>query len=165
MSALDKAAKARARMDQVRREMSERRALRARNGRAARDRARESLLKQGPVAEQVAKHLGELGRRRRQAGGWATEKTERDKNYIMGFGGEDEERRAPFELRPAPRPQAGPAPGGIGSFEDEEVVNRPPTPPAPEAPPARQPRRPAPVRAELDDEDDFSNQSSWMRNR
>jgi hypothetical protein len=163
MSAHDKAAKARARMDQVRREMSERRALRARNGKATRERARDSLLKQGPVAEQVAKHLGELGRRRRQAGGWATEKTERDKDYIMGFGGEEE--RDAFAYRPAPRPQADPPPGGIGAFEYEDIEPERPAPPAPEAPAARQPRRPAHARTEFDDDDDFSNQSTWMRSQ
>lgn len=172
MTALDKAAKARARMDQVRREMSERRALRTRNGRAAQEKARESLLKQGPVAEQVAKHLGELGRRRRQAGGWATEKTERDKDYILGFGGEDEEPNDEFTFRPAQRQQADTPPGGIGVLEDDERAQHaepapPMPPPAPEAPVLRQPRRPAPARdAEvLDDEDDYSNQSSWMRNQ
>jgi hypothetical protein len=164
MSAQDKAAKARARMDQVRREMAERRALRARNGAAASARARKSLLAQGPVAEQVAKHLGELGRRRRQAGGWATEKTERDKDYVLGFG---EEENAGF--RHVRRPPAETRPGGIGSIEDDEAESArapepaapppPPPPPAPEAPAARQVRRPAPI----DDEDDFSNQSSWMR--
>jgi hypothetical protein len=163
MSALDKAARARARMDQTRREMSERRALRTRNGAAAREKARESLLKQGPVAEQVAKHLGELGRRRKQAGGWATEKTERDKDYIMGFEG-DEEREGVY--RPAQRPQADTPPGGIGALPDDEVVrDAPPPPPAPEAPAARPVRRPAHAREVLDDEDDFSNQSSWMRNQ
>ena len=164
MTALDKAAKARARMDQVRREMSERRALRTRNGQAAREKARESLLKQGPVAEQVAKHLGELGRRRKQAGGWATEKTERDKDFIMGFGGEEDEQAEGFAIRPA-RPQADPPPGGIGAIEDEATAPPPPAPPAPEAPAARQVRRPAPAREVLDDEDDFSNQSTWMRNQ
>ncbi len=164
MSALDKAAKARARMDQVRQEMAERRALRTRNARAAREKARDSLLKQGPVAAQVAKHMGELGRRRRAAGGWATEKTERDKDYIMGFGTEDEPGEQ-FAVRPAPRPQADPPPGGIGAL-DEDVAEEPaPAPPAPEAPPARRPRRPAHAREELDDEDDFSHQSSWMRNQ
>jgi hypothetical protein len=172
MTALDKAAKARARMDQVRREMSERRALRTRNGRAAQEKARDSLLKQGPVAEQVAKHLGELGRRRRQAGGWATEKTERDKDYILGFGGEDEEPNDEFTFRPSQRQQADTPPGGIGVLEDDERAQQaapapPMPPPAPEAPVLRQPRRPAPARdAEvLDDEDDYSNQSSWMRNQ
>jgi hypothetical protein len=167
MTALDKAARARARMDQTRREMSERRALSARNGAAARERGRESLLKQGPVAEQVAKHLGELGRRRKQAGGWATEKTERDKDYIMGFDGEEEERGESFAYRPAPRPQADQPPAGIGALPgDEAAPPAPPAPPpAPEAPPARHVRRPAHARDVLDDEDDFSNQSSWMRNQ
>jgi hypothetical protein len=165
MSALDKAARARARMDQVRREMSERRALRTRNGAAARERARKSLLQQGPVADQVAKHLGELGRRRKQAGGWATEKTERDKDFIMGFAGEDEERAEPFAQRPASRPQADQPTGGIGGFDDDEVNEVKPPPPAPEAPAPRPVRRPAHARETLDDEDDFSNQSSWMRNQ
>ncbi|HEY0450326.1 hypothetical protein [Actinophytocola sp.] len=164
MSAQDKAAKARARMDQVRREMSERRALRTRNARAAKDKALDSLMKQGPVAAQVAKHMGELGRRRAAAGGWATEKTERDKDYILGFGGEDEERRDEFAFRPSPPPQADPPPGGLGAIDDEETAPpAPPTPPAPETPAARQVRRP--VREVLDDEDDFSSQSSWMRNQ
>lgn len=166
MSALDKAARARARMDQVRREMSERRALRTRNGAAAREKARESVLKQGPVAEQVAKHLGELGRRRKQAGGWATEKTERDKDYIMGFAGDDEREGEKFAYRPASRPQADTPPGGIGALPDEEVhQDAPPAPPAPEAPAARHVRRPAHARERLDDDEDFSNQSTWMRNQ
>jgi hypothetical protein len=166
VSALDKAAKARARMDQVRREMSERRALRTRNGRATQEKARESLLKQGPVAAQVAKHMGELGRRRAAAGGWATEKTERDKDYLLGFDGEDEEQQGQeLAFRPAPRPQADPPPGGLGAIEDEETEAPAPTPPAPEAPAARQPRHRAPEPEVLDDEDDYSNQSSWMRNQ
>jgi hypothetical protein len=152
-------------MDQVRREMSERRALRTRNGRAAQEKGRDSLLKQGPVAAQVAKHMGELGRRRAAAGGWATEKTERDKDYLLGFDGDEEEQGKEFDFRPAPRPQADPAPGGLGAIEDEETQAPPPTPPAPEAPAARQPRHRAPEPEVLDDEDDYSNQSSWMRNQ
>lgn len=169
MSAHEKAGRARARMDQVRREMGERRALRARNGRAARAKAQDNLKRQGPVAAQVAKHLGELGRRRQAAGGWATEKTERDKNYIMGFGGEDESREQ-AAYRPAPRPQADLPPRGIGAIE-EETAPPPPTEPTPPttqpAPTGRQVRRPAPARErqKFDDEDDFSNQSSWMRNQ
>jgi hypothetical protein len=172
MSAQDRAAQARARMDQVHREMSERRALRARAGLAAHERARQNLLRQGPAAEQVAKRLNELGRRHKQAGGWATEKTERDKNYVLGFGTEDEERHEGLAYR-ATRPKVTTRPGGIGSIEDDEAElapepapeppapPKPPAPPAPEAPAARQVRRPAPI----DDEEDFSNQSSWMRKR
>ncbi|GAB3436730.1 hypothetical protein [Actinophytocola sediminis] len=166
MGAHDRAAKARARMEQVRREMSERRALRTRNARAARERATESLRKQGPVAAQVAKHLGELGRRRAQAGGWATEKTERDRDYIMGFGDEPDAKQ-PFTFRPPPRGET--RPGGIGTIEDE-----PPPPPAP-APPPQPPRvapapppparRPVRANEQLDDEDDYSNQSTWMNRK
>ncbi|MCT2587394.1 hypothetical protein [Actinophytocola gossypii] len=163
MSAHDKAAKARARMDQVRREMAERRALRTRNARAARERAAEALSKQGPVAEQVAKHMGELGRRRAQAGGWATESTERDKDYIMGFGGEDAEAKPEFVFR-ATRPREEPPPGGLGAIEDDTPAPAPEPPkpvqkPVQPPPPVRRPARPTEV---LDDEDDFSNQSSWM---
>lgn len=173
MGAYDRAAAARAKMAQVQREMSDRRALRDRNFRQKREQALESFKKQGPVMAQVAKHMGELGRRRAQAGGWATEKTEQDKDFVMGFGFEDEEQKDPYAYRPPQRPnRPDTPPGGIGTI-DEESSSAPMPPPAPEAPPApappapprapRAPRRPGPN--ELDDEDDFSNQSSWMQNR
>jgi hypothetical protein len=171
MGAHDRAAKARARMEQVRREMAERRALRTRKARAATERAADSLRKQGPVAAQVAKHLGELGRRRAQAGGWATEKTERDRSYVMGFNGEDDEGKEQFTYRPAP-PRAPVRPGGLGSIEDESPPESPPStpPPSPTPPPQpsrpvtppQPPRRPVRSREKIDDEDDFSNQSTWM---
>lgn len=167
MSAAEEAAKARARMEQVRREMIERRALRDRNGRAAHQRAHEALMKQGQIAEQVAKRLGELGRRRELAGGWATEKTDRDKDYLIGFGGEEERT----VYRPAPpRAVHGPT-AGIGALEDDEV-EEPPSAPEPEpvvesAPEPEEPAvsRPAPARGRVDDDEDFSNQSSWMQRR
>lgn len=175
MGAYDRAAAARAKMAQVQREMAERRALRDRNFRQKREQAQEAFKKQGPVMAQVAKHMGELGRRRKQAGGWATEKTERDKDFVMGFGFEDEDPskdpynyRAAVQTRPA---GADTPPGGIGSLADEEEARAAaPPPPAPEPAPAAQaptraPRRPVVEREVLDDEDDFSNQSSWMRNQ
>jgi hypothetical protein len=176
MGAFDRAAAARAKMAQVQREMAERRALRDRNFLQRREQALDAFKKQGPVMEQVAKHLGELGRRRKQAGGWATEKTERDKDFVMGFGLDDEDAsKDPYTFRSTQRPAgADTPPGGIGTLEDEESPlarsSAPMPPPAPEAPPAPAPpapprtRRPA-ARQELDDEDDFSNQSSWMQNR
>ena len=173
MGAFDVAAAARAKMAQVQREMADRRALRDRNFLQRREQALEAFKKQGPVMEQVAKHMGELGRRRKQAGGWATEKTERDKDFVMGFGFEDEDpSKDPYKFQATHRNPDTP-PGGIGTLEDDESPLRsaPTPPPAPEAPPApappappRAPRRPAP-RQDLDDEDDFSNQSSWMQNR
>lgn len=174
MGAYDMAAKARAKMAQVQREMAERRALRDRNFVQRRAEALEAFKKQGPVMEQVAKHMGELGRRHKQAGGWATEKTERDRENVMGFGLEDEDpSKDPYNFQPTRRVPDTP-PGGIGTIPDDDespLASAPTPPPAPEAPPApspaappRAPRRPAP-RQELDDEDDFSNQSTWMQNR
>jgi hypothetical protein len=171
MGAYDRAAAARAKMAQVQREMSERRALRDRNFTQKREQAAETFRKQGPVMAQVAKHMGELGRRRAQAGGWATEKTEQDKDFVMGFGFEDEEQsKDPYGYRPPQRPvRADTPPGGIGVLDDDDAPPMPP--PAPEAPsapappaPPRVQRRP-PQRKDLDDEDDFSNQSSWMQNQ
>lgn len=175
MGAFDVAAAARAKMAQVQREMADRRALRDRNFQQRRAEALDAFKKQGPVMEQVAKHLGELGRRRAQAGGWATEKTERDKDFVMGFGFDDEDpAKDPYNFQ-ATRRTADTPPGGIGTLEDEESPlqqSAPMPPPAPEAPsapeppaPPRAPRRPVAPRRDLDDEDDFSNQSSWMQNR
>jgi len=172
MGAYDRAAAARAKMAQVQREMSERRALRDRNFAQKREQSAETFKKQGPVMAQVAKHLGELGRRRAQAGGWATEKTEQDKDFVMGFGFEDEEQKDPYGYRPPQRPASTETPpGGIGVIEDDRSAPMPP--PAPEAPPAPSPPAPPrapraarrPERQPLDDEDDFSNQSSWMQNQ
>lgn len=171
MGAYDRAAAARAKMAQVQREMSERRALRDRNLAQKRAQSLEAFKKQGPVMAQVAKHMGELGRRRAQAGGWATEKTEQDKDFVMGFGFEDEEQKDPYGYRPPQRrPGADVPPGGIGAIDDEAPPMPPPAPEAPPAPapppparPARAPRRPE--RQALDDEDDFSNQSTWMQNQ
>jgi hypothetical protein len=175
MGAFDRAAAARAKMAQVQREMAERRALRDRNFQQRRAQALDAFKKQGPVMEQVAKHMGELGRRRAQAGGWATQKTEQDKDFVMGFGFDDEDpSKDPYNYRATQRPaNADTPPGGLGTLEDEEEASAPMPPPAPEAPPAptpppapqRAPRRPAAPRTELDDDDDFSNQSSWMQNR
>lgn len=174
MGAYDRAAAARAKMAQVQREMSERRSLRDRNFVQKRAAAAEAFKKQGPVMAQVAKHMGELGRRRAQAGGWATEKTEQDKDFVMGFGFEDEEQsKDPYGYRPPQRPaHADAPPGGIGVLDDDDS-SPPMPPPAPEAPsapappaPPRAPRAPRrPERQALDDEDDFSNQSSWMQNQ
>lgn len=180
MGAYDRAAAARARMAQVQREMAERRSLRDRNFRAKREQSLEAFKKQGPVMAQVAKHMGELGRRTAQAGGWATEKTERDKDFVMGFGFEDEDpSKDPYNYRAViPQRTAGTGdtpPGGIGVIDDEEQHREaqhreaPAPPPDPEPPtpppPPRAVRRQPAAGEVLDDEDDFSNQSSWMRNQ
>lgn len=170
MGAHDRAAAARARMAQVQREMAERRSLRDRNFRERREQSQAAFKKQGPVIAQVAKHMGELGRRRVQAGGWATEKTQQDKDFVLGFGFEDEDQaNNPYAFRPQ-RPADGTPPGGIGELDDDAspLASAPPPPPAPEPAPPTPPRgarRPVQERQDLDDDDDFSNQSSWMQNR
>lgn len=168
MGGHDSAMRAKARMQQVRKEMSERRVLRARKLATAKQTAAENFQNQGQVAEQVSKHLNELNKRRKQAGGWGTEKVERDKDFVLGFGLEGEEGQNPYAYQPT----GGPArdseePGGLGSLADEEATadaaEAEPTPPAPPRPaPARPERRPG---QNLDDDDDFSNQSSWMTNQ
>lgn len=166
MAGQDSAMRAKARMQQVRKEMSERRLLRSRKAAKIKEQAADSFRGQAQVAEQVTKNLAELGKRRRQAGGWATENTERDKDYVLGFGIEGEEQD-PYAYRPAPRPVQGDSqPGGIGGIEDEEAPVAETPPPAPPAPPRPAPARPAPgPKRDLDDDDDFSNQSSWMTNQ
>ncbi|WP_199434383.1 hypothetical protein [Qaidamihabitans albus] len=180
-----KAAAAVSRLGQISREMADRRALRERSAEAAKQQSKESLQAQGKVAEKVAEHLGELGRRQKEAGGWATEKALSDKDLVMGFGPEEDERPADelAAYAPAPGPAgpaapppppaaaaAQPAPAAEPQPEPQQqrkfsrAVAPPPEPePAAPAPPPPPPRR-APRHARRDsfDDDDFSN-NSWMK--
>ncbi|ASR38905.1 hypothetical protein BAY61_02985 [Prauserella marina] len=143
-----KAEAAVSRIKAIGREMAERRALRERNAASVRKRSRESLLAQGKVAAKAAEHLGELGRRRKQAGGWNTEKSLSGKIDVMGFGAEDEQREATFSHYGTGSASPPPAP----SLELPEARREPP-----------QPRRARHARQEDQfDDDDFSN-SSWLK--
>lgn len=123
----------------IERESTDRRALRDRKSGAAAAAAREAFAKQGPTMQRYAEHVGELVKRRQQAGGWETSSALRDNAQHLRFGFDDEAASGEPPLVPAAPPP-------------------PPPPPAPVARPA--PRRPRPV---TDDEDeDFSGQS-WMR--
>lgn len=161
------------RLSQITREMSDRRALRDRNTETARDQSRQNLQAQGQVAEKVAKHLGELGRRQRAANGWATEKTLTEKQVVMGFGPEEDEQPdefAKYTVSSTPLPPAHVEPAQPAPEERQEPQQRkyspavaPPPAPEPEPTPPPQPtRRPRHRRAESFDDDDFSN-NSWMR--
>jgi hypothetical protein len=171
MGMRDRAALAMARMDQVRREMSERRSLRQRNTQAVRAKAQEamrSMRDRMPAMMETAKRAVEVAQHREQAGGWATTKTDRDRDNVMGFGVEEEAAGYRPPPPPAPAPAPGPRPFVPDDAEPDEQPAEPPRPAPPppprpvrSAPPAR-PQRPA---TELDDEDDFSNQSTWMRNQ
>src|SRR5919197_736685 len=91
----DRARVAISRLSAITTEMAARRELRDRGAEAARGASREAMLKMGPAVEKVARQLSELGRRQREAGGWATRKTLADKDNVMGFGPEEDEATEP----------------------------------------------------------------------
>jgi hypothetical protein len=163
----DRARRAIARMDQVRRETAERRSLRQRNTQAKRERAQKAMRERVPAMIEAAKQAADVAQRRGQAGGWATTNTDRDRSFVMGFGIEDENAAGarPGGYRP-PAPTPARPPAAFVPVEEEKAPEPPRPEPAPPAPPSRPAReRPAKPALELDDEDDFSNQSSWLRNQ
>lgn len=150
MGAQERAMAARARMDQIRREQAQRRDLRHRHLRETREKAVADLRALGPALEQNVKQAEEVSRRREQAGGWATQKIDSDKNFVMAFDLDGEGPPKPAYPLPPAAPEPAPA-----------AAEQPPASPAREPAP---PTRPVRQREVLDDEDDFSNQSTWMRN-
>lgn len=160
MSTEDRASAAISRLSQITTELNARRELRDRSADAARSAARETMLKIGPVAEKVAEHLGELGRRQREAGGWATQKTLADKENLYGFGPEEDEGEE-YARFAAPIASADAAEEDtIGKLAEEDEK------------PASEPRRDGSVAAarpsrrvadhEVED-DDFSSMSTWLK--
>ncbi|HEV2784725.1 MAG TPA: hypothetical protein VGX25_35520 [Actinophytocola sp.] len=146
MGAQERAAAAIARMERVRRELAERRELRYRNAKAVQERSLAGVRQLGPEFEQVAKQLGEVARRRQKAGGWATERIDRENSNVMSFGPLAETPPAPYYPPPAVAPPRAPA-------KDE------PAKPAPTER-RRRPAAPAPP-----DDDDFFDRDTWMVNR
>lgn len=169
----NRTAAALSRLSQISKELTARRELRDRSAEAAKAQARESMRKIGPVAEKAAKHLGELGRRQRTAGGWVTEKTLADKQHVLGFRSEDDEPADPYAGLAAQAPAAPPrTPSStiIGNLTDEDrpVVAAPPpaverrvTPP-PTRTPAPRTRQPA---ADTEPTDEDFSTKSWMQGR
>jgi hypothetical protein len=154
------------------REQSDRRALRDRQGEERKARSQEYMKKQVQAAERYVQHRRELGKRKDEAGGWATEKTLADKSNVMGFGPEDAEETpaggyaqytaqvpvAPSVPVPAVPP---PAAGGWQEPPSPAVPDAPAAPAVEEAkPPRRRPGRHARPPESFDD--DFSN-NSWMK--
>ncbi|MEV0678485.1 hypothetical protein AB0I60_18405 [Actinosynnema sp. NPDC050436] len=145
--ASDRLAAAKSRMDEISREHADRRELRERRSREAREKAGASLDKQAAVAEKTIERIQEAGKRQKAAGGWGTTAATEKKSGEYSFGSEDDE----------PTYQA-PAPGtGWASGPAPTPPPAPPVAPPPPAPVRPAPRRPAPV----DDEDDFGGQS-WL---
>ncbi|PSL54738.1 hypothetical protein B0I31_106254 [Saccharothrix carnea] len=147
--ASDRLAVAMSRMDQISREHADRRELRERRTREAKEQASDSFAKQGQTAQKIVERLNEAEKAQKAAGGWNTKAATEKKSGEFKFGTEDDEPtyetpppvNTAWSPTPPPPPQppvAAPAP--------------PPPPPRPTAP-----RRPAPV----DDDDDFGGQS-WL---
>jgi hypothetical protein len=137
-----------ARMDGLVREQSDRRALLERQGEEIKAKSQEYMTKQVRAAERYVQHR-ELGRREREAGGWATEKALADKDTVMGLClPEDDER----ETESAAYPNATPLPSepAPAPAETPQPIGRAPSP-----------RRGRPVPPGQFDDDDFSN-NSWL---
>ncbi|CCH35099.1 hypothetical protein ABZ816_21280 [Actinosynnema sp. NPDC047251] len=154
--ASDRLAAAKSRMDEISREHADRRELRERHSREARDKAGASLDKQAAVAEKTIERIQEAGKRQKAAGGWGTAAATEKKSGEFRFGSEDDEptyeAQAPGTGWAAGPPTATPPP-------PQPPVTPPPPPPAVPSPP---PVRPAPRRrAPVDDDDDFGGQS-WL---
>src|SRR5438105_2765680 len=86
MGAQERAAAAVSRMDQVRREMAERRALRHRHRTEIQEKIRDNATRNAPVIARAVKQLEEVARRRKLAGGWATAKIDRADSHVLGLG-------------------------------------------------------------------------------
>ncbi|WP_158881209.1 hypothetical protein [Amycolatopsis anabasis] len=163
MSVQDRVAAMQAAMDGLVREQADRQALTDRKGEEIKAQSEEYMRKQVQAAERYVEHRRELGRRQKEAGGWATEKTLADKDHTIGFGFEDDDKPA--------EEFTGYAPPAYGDSPRTERAAPPPAPAAPPVPeqaettqstPAPPPRRGRHSRREDNfDEDDFSN-NSWL---
>lgn len=168
-----RAAAAISRLNQISREMADRRALRERKAAAIKQQAVENLQKQGAVAERATKHLAELARRQKGAGGWVTEKALSNKDNVLGFPPEDEERAdeefprltgpaAPVPPPPTATPETAAPPESQPTQRKYSPSVAPPVAPEPPQPtPPPPPRRARHRRDEGFDDDDFSN-NSWL---
>ena len=150
MSITDKVERMRAELDGLVREQADRQALHERQSAEIKAKAEEFMKKQVQAAERYVEHRRELGRREKEAGGWATEKTLSERSNVIALRPEDDEH-----ARPAT---------GYAQFESSVPSPAAPRVPEPEAvlplPASRRRGRHARSDSSFDD-DDFSN-NSWM---
>jgi hypothetical protein len=165
MSVEDRLRQAMATVQAASREQEEQRVLRERHVAEAQARASAGFKQEISAAMRYAEHMDELNRRKKDAGGWATEKTLSEKNQVMGLGRQED---AEPEARPDPR-RYGTVPAGTDRGEPAKASVWGPPAPTPPPQPEGTERTPAPRRpgrharpAEAFDEDDFS-QNTWMR--
>jgi hypothetical protein len=165
MSIMDKVERMRAELDGLVREQADRQALQERKGADIKAKSEEYMQKQVQAAERYVEHRRELGRREKEAGGWATEKALSERSNVMALGPEEEpavSTATGYEQfqsnQPRPEPAAAgwqePAPSVAPSPEPEAEVAVEPSPAAR--------RRGRHARSEPGfDDDDFANHS-WM---
>jgi hypothetical protein len=165
MSITDKVERMRAELGGLVREQRDRQALQERQGTEIKTKAAEYMTKQVQAAERYVEHRRELGRREKEAGGWATEKTLSEKSTVMALGPDDEPVTKPTGYEQfqdaAPTPSRPEVPAA--QTWQEPPSSAPPVP-APATAEAEQPARRRGRHARSDsgfDDDDFSN-NSWM---
>lgn len=157
MSVADRIALAMSKMDDISREHADRRELRERQTREAKDGANANLMKQGPLAEKTIERIQEAGKRQREAGGWGTAAATEKKPSEFHFGGEDDEDPG-YQAPPAGKWPYVPQAEAVAP----PVAAPPPPPPPVEPPPPAPAARPQPRRRPVaDDDDDFGGQS-WL---
>jgi hypothetical protein len=122
VNGVDTAAAARVRLERVAAELDARRELRERHTVAARAQAGESTRKIGPVVEQVAGRLADLGRRRREAGGWVTARTHAGDDDELAFEPEDGEPERAEPRRPVPAARRTRRPPSDQDMDDDEFT-------------------------------------------
>jgi hypothetical protein len=149
--ASDRLAAAMSRMDQISREHADRRELRERRTREAKEQAGDSFAKQGQTAQKIVERIEANEKAQKAAGGWNTQAATEKKSGEYRFGTEDDEPA--YETPPPVNTSWQPTPP-LPPVQPPPAVP-PPPPPLPPVRPA--PRRPAPT----DDDDDFGSQS-WL---
>src|SRR3982074_2074673 len=95
MSITDKVERMRAELDGLVREQADRQALHERQRAEAKAEAGEFMKRRGRAAERSVDHRRELGRREKEAGGWATEKTLSERSNVIALRPEDDEHARP----------------------------------------------------------------------
>jgi hypothetical protein len=163
MSIADKVERMRTELDGLVREQADRQALQERHSAEIKAKAEESMKKQVQAAERYVQHRRELGRREKEARGWATEKTLSERSDVMAFGPEEEDPAATatgyaqFESSNPSATGSAPAPA---LWQEPAPAASPAPGPQAAQPAARRRGRHARDDSGFDD-DDFSN-NSWI---
>ena len=135
MSADERLRRALDTIESAAREQRDRRELTERRLAETGAKAKAAFQKEVDSAVRYADHMAELNRRKKEAGGWATEKTLATKDNVMGFGIEEDEPKhhepkfpqsnahERTESTAAPAPRRGRHSRRDEEFDDEDFSN------------------------------------------